>query len=118
MAIVIDANKGLHFNSKAPKQELNEYIAKQQSAVNEMAKYIYDLETKMDARAKELAAERISEKDMYVAKVEQACEDKVANLEVIKNALQGQVGDLNRKIAVLEANMVQRKSFFARIFSK
>lgn len=74
----------------------------------------------IDEKAVELSKEKIMKKDKYIAQVEEECENKVANLNLVIRGLNDNLARANEKIFALEEKLrrMQRPSFFEWLFKR
>lgn len=117
-SIMYDNKNSLHFNSKATKKEILDYLELQSQAIKELTDREFEWQHELTNMAGCLSNDRIAQKDMYVAQVEQECEDKIGNLNVIIAGKDATIADLNKQIVSLQfaAEADKKKGFFARIF--
>ena len=105
---------------KPKKPTLKERVVELEKENATLHETIAALELTIDEKATELSKEKIMKKDMYVSQVEEECENKVANLNLVIRGRNDNLARANEKIFSLEEKLrrMQRPSLFEWLFKR
>lgn len=93
--------------------ELKEKVEKLESLNARLAEEVQSFREDMKGRVEEATREKIIEKERYIAGVEEECDAKVANKDVIIHGLEINLANANKRIQSLEEEL--RRSAAQRI---
>lgn len=101
---------------------LRETIARLKQENIDLGNQIDKMERDIDKIVAEKIKERIVEKERYITQVETECDDRIANANLVRIGLEGNLAKARKRIEELERDLILERrrngNIFSRLFGK